>query len=99
MAAYLVSMCKVTNPHDNFKKYIKLSEDMMKSHGGRYIVRGPAVSIYEGDYLTGLAAIIAEFPTMEMLKGFVESEDYKKNVAPLRAGSGVYDIGAYPQSQ
>ena len=97
MAAYLMSLCKVTNPHDNFKKYVKISEDMLKEHGGRYIVRGPADSIYEGEYLTGVVVIIAEFPSMEKLKGFIDSEKYQKDVKPLREGSGIYDIGAYEE--
>ena len=46
MAAYLISLCKITNPHDNFKKYIKISEDMLKQHGGSYVVRGQADSAY-----------------------------------------------------
>jgi len=98
MAAYLISLCKVTNPHDNFKKYIKISEDMLKQHGGSYVVRGQADSIYEGDYLNGLTVIIAKFESMDKLKGFVESEAYKKDAKPLREGSGIYDIASYEEA-
>ena len=98
MAAYLISLCKITNPHDNFKKYIKISEDMLKQHGGSYVVRGPADSIYEGDYLNGAVVIIAKFESMDKLKGFVESEAYKKDVKPLREGSGIYDIASYEEA-
>ena len=95
MTAYIVSVCKVTNPHDNFKKYLKLSEDLLKAHGGTYVVRGKAETVYEGDQLKDRVVIISSFPSMEALKGFVESDAYKKDIAPLRADSGIYDIGAF----
>lgn len=98
MAAYLISLCKITNPHDNFKKYIKISEDMLKQHGGSYVVRGPADSIYEGDYLNGAVVIIAKFESMDKLKGFVESEAYQKDAKPLREGSGIYDVASYEEA-
>ena len=34
MAAYLLAVCNVTNPNENFKKYIGLSGAMIEKHGG-----------------------------------------------------------------
>jgi uncharacterized protein (DUF1330 family) len=98
MAAYLMSLCKITNPHDNFKKYVKISGDMLKEYGGTYVVRGPADSVYEGDYLNGPVVIIAQFESMDKLKGFVESDAYQKDVKPLRDGSGIYDVACYEEA-
>jgi hypothetical protein len=35
---------------------------------------------------------------MEALRGFMECEEYVNNVAPLRAGSGIYDIAVYEEA-
>jgi hypothetical protein len=32
---------------------------------------------------------------MERLRAFYESEEYQKNLKPLRDGTGVYDIAAF----
>jgi len=48
MPAFLVAVCEVTNPNENFKKYAVESAKLMHSHGGEYIVRGPAAEILKG---------------------------------------------------
>ena len=98
MAAYLVSVCKVTNPHDDFKKYIKLSEDLLRKHKGQYVVRGPEAENLEGDALAGKVVVVTKFETMDKLKGFYQSEDYQKNIKHLRDGSGIYDIACYEEA-
>ena len=95
MPAYLVAVCEVTNPNENFKKYSVESAKLVQQHGGKYIVRGPAASVLKGDDLKGKAVIISEFPSMEALEGFVHSDAYVNDVAPLREGTGVYNFAAY----
>lgn len=95
MAAYLVAVCKITNPNENLSKYITESEALLLDHGGQYVVRGPADKIYEGDYLNGTVMVISKWSNLETLKGFVESDEYSKNIAPLRAETGIYDIGCF----
>ena len=98
MAAYLVAVCKITNMTDDFKRYAELSAELLEKHGGEYIVRGPSDTMYEGEHLDGRIVVISKWPSMEQLKGFVESEEYKQNISPLREGSGIYDIAAYEGS-
>ena len=98
MAAYLVSVCEVTNPHDDFKKYIALSEQLLKKHNGQYVVRGPEAENLEGDALNGKVLVVTRFETMEKLKGFYESDEYQKNIRHLRDGSGIYDIACYEEA-
>ena len=91
MAAYVFTLCEVTNPHDNFKQYAKQASDLVAKHGGRYIVRGKpldgAQGPFEGKLLVGL-----EFPSEEVLKAY--KEDYAK-ILPLREGSGTYQTAAF----
>jgi len=95
MPAYLVAVCQVTDPNENFKKYSADSAKLLHEHGGKYIVRGPAVEVLNGDLLKGKAVIISEFPDMATLKGFVTDEKYVNEIAPLRDGTGVYDFACY----
>ena len=95
MAAYIVAVCKITNPNENLKKYVASSEALLLKHGGEYLVRGPAHKIYEGDGFDGTTIVISKWPDMDTLKGFVESDEYDKNIKPLRAETGIYDIGCY----
>lgn len=93
MAAFLVAVCKITNPNENLKKYIAASEELLVKHGGQYVARGPAETIFEGDYLNGKVIVISKWPDLHTLKGFVQSDEYQKEIAPLRADTGIYDIG------
>jgi uncharacterized protein (DUF1330 family) len=95
MAAYLVAICKITNPNEQFKKYAARSAEISHRHGGKYIVRGPAKHVFHGDMLTGQVVIITEFPSMEALETFVNDEEYVNEVGPLREGTGTYNFAAY----
>ncbi len=95
MPAYLVAVCQVTDPNDNFKKYAVESAQLMHEHGGEYIVRGPATEVLKGDALKGKVVIITEFPDMATLQGFITDDKYVNEVAPLREGTGIYDFACY----
>ena len=95
MAAYLVAICQVTDPNDNFKKYAAESARLMLAHGGEYIVRGPAAEILKGEALKGKVVIITEFSDMATLQGFINDEEYVNEIAPLREGTGIYDFACY----
>ena len=95
MAAYLVAVCQVTDPNDNFKKYAVDSAKLMHAHGGEYIVRGPAAKVVKGEMFKGKVVIISEFADMDALNGFLNDEKYVNEVAPLREGTGIYDFACY----
>jgi uncharacterized protein (DUF1330 family) len=95
MTAYLVAVCEVTNPNENFKKYAVESSELLHQHGGKYIVRGPATEVLNGDALTGKVVIISEFPSMTELNNFVNDETYVNEIAPLRDGTGTYSFASY----
>ena len=95
MAAYLVAVCEVTNPNENFKQYAARSADMIHKHGGKYIVRGAPAENIKGDLLMGKALIISEFPSLDQLNAFMSDEEYVNDIAPLREGTGIYHFAAY----
>jgi len=95
MPAYILAICEVTNPNENFKKYAAGSAELIDQHGGKYVVRGPAAEILKGDDLKGKVVILTEFPDMATLQGFVNDEKYVNEVAPLREGTGNYNFACY----
>lgn len=95
MSAYILALCKVTNPHEDFKKYSARSAELVHRHGGKYIVRGPKKRLIKGELLDDQVVIITEFPSFAQLESFVDDPEYVNEVAPLREGSGVYHFAAY----
>lgn len=95
MPAYLLAICEITNPTESFKKYTVESAKLLQQHGGEYIVRGPAAGVYKGDALEGKFVILSRWPDMETLQGFINDPTYVNEVAPLREGTGIYDIAYY----
>jgi uncharacterized protein (DUF1330 family) len=95
MAAYIISVCEVSGLTPALKDYAQKSAELAHRHGGRYIVRGKAAELLEGDGLTGKVVVILEFPTMEQLTAFVKGDEYQNKVKPMRAGTGIYDIGIF----
>ena len=95
MPAYLLAVCEVTNPNDNFKKYIGRSGEMIEKHGGKYLVRGPTKKNFKGDLLEGKIIILTEFPSMDAIEGLMADPEYANEVAPLREGTGEYHFAAY----
>jgi uncharacterized protein (DUF1330 family) len=79
MPAYLVGSITVTDPVA-YEDYRARVPAVIAAHGGRYVVRGGAMEVLEGDWPAS-RTVILEFPDMQRLKAFYASADY----APLLA--------------
>ena len=95
MAAYMVAVCNITNMKPELKEYAEKSAALSAKHGGKYLVRGPYAELYEGDLLDGKSVIVTEYPSMADLKAFIDSDEYQKEIKPLREGTGEYHIVLY----
>jgi len=95
MSAYLMAVCDVTSPHDNFKKYAQESAKLVAANGGEYVVRGKPSRNVEGEFLDGKVIILTRFPSMDNLAAFLDGDEYQNNVKPLREGAGVFHIATY----
>jgi uncharacterized protein (DUF1330 family) len=91
MAAYMIAICEITNPGPGLKAYSEASAKISASYGGKYLVRGMAGEIIEGDMLKGKYIIITEFPSMDKLNAFCNDPTYKE-VKKQREGTGTYQI-------
>ena len=74
MAGYVIADVEVTNP-ELFEEYRKLVPATIEAYGGRYIVRGGASEVVEGDR-TPHRTVIIEFDSFEQAKAWHSSEIY-----------------------
>lgn len=79
MPAYLYGNIEITDPV-LYEQYRARVPALIAAHGGRYLVRGGAVTLLEGD-MPVHRQVILEFPSMAQLQAFYGSADY----APLLA--------------
>jgi uncharacterized protein (DUF1330 family) len=76
MAAYIHADIEVTDPAA-YEEYRREVPAMIAAHGGRYLVRGGAATLLEGD-TPPRRQVILEFPDMASLKAFYTSPDYQR---------------------
>ncbi len=79
MAAYLIANITVQDPA-RFAGYREQVVPMIATHGGRYLIRGGAVTVVEGEPKFD-RVVVLEYPDMDTLRRFYHGPDY----APLIA--------------
>jgi uncharacterized protein (DUF1330 family) len=91
MSAYLIADVEI-NDHDVNAEYLRQVLPLIQQHGGRFIVRGGAFEVLEGDWRPQRLVII-EFPDMATLEGWYRSAEYAKLIE-LRQGASRGSIVA-----
>lgn len=76
MPAYVVVEVEVTDPV-RYQDYMKLAQVSIPAHGGRYLVRGGAVTTLEGEW-SPKRLVVVEFPSVEAAKAWHDSPDYRE---------------------
>lgn len=79
MAAYLIGDIQVTDGI-GYEEYRQKVSAVIAKYGGRYLVRGGATEVFEGDW-SPHRGVVLEFPSMAQLKTWWDSPEY----LPLRA--------------
>mgnify|MGYP000884929693 FL=1 len=79
MAAYIYGNIEITDPA-LYEQYRAEVPAVIAAHGGRYLVRGGATEVLEGQ-AAPQRQVILEFPDMARLKGFYFSPEYQRLVA------------------
>ena len=87
MAAYLVVDIEISNPAQ-FEEYRKLAPAAIAKYGGRYIIRGGAYEVLEGEWKPQRVTIV-EFDSMEKAKAFYASPEYAV-AKKARAGAAKF---------
>ena len=84
--AFVVAEVDVHDPVA-YEEYKSEAARLIAKYGGRYIVRGGATEIVEGQPPQG-RLIVLEFPSMAAAKSFLESDEYRP-VAAVRHRSAT----------
>jgi uncharacterized protein (DUF1330 family) len=77
--AYVIANVDVRDP-DGYEEYRTTVPATIAAHGGRYLARGGATEVVEGDW-EPKRLVIVEFPSLEAAREWVDSERY----APVKA--------------
>jgi uncharacterized protein (DUF1330 family) len=91
MAAYTVSITDITDP-EQYERYKQLSPATVARYGGRYLTRGGAQEVLEGDWRPPRVVLI-EFPSLEAARAWYASPEYTE-ARRVREGAGTVDIVA-----
>lgn len=84
MPAYVLVDCEVTDPV-RYENYKKLAPGAIAKYGGRYLVRGGATTLLEGDWRPN-RIVVLEFPDADAARRFFDSPEYRAARAE-RAGA------------
>ena len=79
MSAYLLADIDIADSAA-YEEYRRQVPALVASHGGRYLVRGGATEVLEGD-ASPKRVVIMEFADLAHLKAFYDSAEYQ----PLKA--------------
>ncbi len=85
MPAYIIADIEVTDPA-RYDDYRKLAGPAVQKYGGRYLVRGGAHEVLEGDWSPNRVVLI-EFPSAAQAKTFYHSPEYAAARAARKGAS------------
>jgi uncharacterized protein (DUF1330 family) len=74
MAAYIVVDLTVNDP-EGFARYRDMVPPTVAAYGGRYLVRGGAITPLEGDWNPRRITVL-EFPSVEQARAWWDSPEY-----------------------
>ena len=75
MAAYLLVDCEVTDA-ERYERYKQLAPAAIAKFGGRYLARGGATDVLEGNWLPR-RVVVLEFPSTDAARRFYDSPEYR----------------------
>ena len=85
MAAYVLAEIEITDP-DGYREYTAIVPATIAKYGGRFLVRGGAAEVLEGDW-PQRRRVLLEFPSFEAAKQWWDSPEYEKPKAMRQAAS------------
>jgi uncharacterized protein (DUF1330 family) len=74
MPAYVVVQIEITDPGE-YARYREIAPPSIAAYGGKYIVRGGATTVLEGDWQPP-RLVVLEFPTSDAARSWWDSPEY-----------------------
>ena len=88
MSAYLIIQATITD-WPSFKQYTDIVPDIVKAHGGEYIVMDSNPEVFEGDEPGSV--VVSKWSSKKNAYAFWHSKAYQKAI-PLRAETGTFHV-------
>jgi uncharacterized protein (DUF1330 family) len=76
MPAYVIVDIDIVDPN-GYEEYKKRASGSVQKYGGKYIVRGGASEVLEGDWKPN-RIVILEFESMQRAKDWLHCEEYRE---------------------
>ena len=93
MSAYVLVEIEVTDAA-TYERYKQLAEASVTAYGGRYVVRGGAVEVLEGERRPA-RLVLLEFPSVERAREWWASPEYSA-ARPVRIASATAEMFLLP---
>jgi len=91
MPAYVIAETDVNDP-ERYEHYKAAAPDTIAKYGGRYVARGGALEVLEGDWQPP-RVVILEFPDLEAARRWYQSPEYGE-AKDLRDGAATMRLVA-----
>lgn len=95
MTAFIVAVARVDDWSEKFQQYADRAADLTAKLGGEYVIRGEPLSNLEGELFDGRVMVISKFPSLAAANKLWESDEYQKEIKPLRDDTGIYDVAIF----
>ena len=86
--AYAIGMLTLQNK-DWVKDYGPKTAEIIKRHGGRYLISGSPPEALEGAAYPANVLVVVEFPSLEKAKAWYQDPDYKPLIKLRQSGSSL----------
>ena len=87
MAAYVISEVEVYD-EEQARRYRDLAADSITRYGGRYLVRGAAPQVPEGEWPPDERVVVVEFPDLARAREWYASPEYAEALAVRQTALG-----------
>jgi uncharacterized protein (DUF1330 family) len=84
VSAYVISEVEILDD-EAFARYRDLAAASITRHGGRYLVRGAAPVVPEGERPDPQRVVVVEFPDMATARAWYASDDYAEALTVRRS--------------
>lgn len=87
MAAYMIVICEIHDRERFLSDYAQPTAELIKRHGGEYVLRAPGLVSLEGGFGDGMSAVISRWPDKPSIERFWTSPEYESLKEKRRAVS------------
>jgi uncharacterized protein (DUF1330 family) len=88
--AYVIASVRSAHDQEALAEYRRRNSEAVAAHGGRFLARGGAIEVLEGDW-DPKRVVVMEFDDMETARRWYGSDAYQAAI-PIRQGASETDI-------